>query len=230
MALAGPCACWCARGEPARGQRHATTRGQGFKIVPFPADDFLTRRRVPQSFRKMFSPPLCGTQDPIFPGPTNPGKCPMFCHMIIVWVPGMGPGEIWVPQGATTCSGSVTNSPQQIPHVGVPKPCLWVGQAAEGGRDVATSLLLRGRGLLRLGRLRRRGLLRHRGRGGEGEAGRRICCRRRPASIICRAAAALLHAAARASRAGALGPTVPHRCKNDSRGRQRGCAREPLPA
>jgi len=95
----------------------------------------------------------------------------MFCRMIIVWIPGMDPGEILIPHSATTCSGSVTNSPQQIPHVGVPKPCLWVGQAAEGGRDVVTSLLLRGRGLLRLGRLRRRGLLRHCGAGGEGEAG-----------------------------------------------------------
>ena len=63
-------------------------------------------------------------------------KNPMFCRMIIVWIPGMDSGKIWVPQGPTTCSGSVTNFPQQIPHVGILKPCLWVGQAAEGGRDV----------------------------------------------------------------------------------------------
>ena len=60
----------------------------------------------------------------------------MFCHMMIVWIPGMDSGKIRVPQGPTTCSGSVTNIPQHIPHVGILKPCLWVAQAAEGGRDV----------------------------------------------------------------------------------------------
>ena len=83
------------------------------------------------------------------------------------------PGGIWVPQGPTTCSGLATNFPQQIPHVGILKPCLWVGQAAEGGRDVLHHFFFAGAAFFALDAFGAAAFFAIAERGGEREAGRR---------------------------------------------------------
>ncbi len=141
-------------------------------------------------------------------------KNTMFCRMIIVWIPGMDSGEIWVPQGPTTCSGSVTNIPQQIPHVGILKPCLWVGQAAEGGRDVLHHFFFAGAAFFALdafGAAAFFAIL----RGGEGETERRMKAGAGPRPSFF---APRRHYCTppRGHREPGLGPTVPRRCKRCS--------------